>query len=190
MQTLEICSLNEHICGNPKLITYWRIQYVWQDLCFPCFWRIQHLIGYIETQIYFLTLQLRNFDFKVLFGKSQGNWQLGTPVHWKEDNIKMQWQFVDQIHFCMATMSQWTLWIYMSKFEVWESRKFLYQLCSYECFKKDPVIYLEVLWKTVWSYALKILQENSSRNADRMWLVTIIFMYLRPGIEPGQWYLT
>jgi len=40
--------------------------------------------------------------------------------------------------------------------------------------------------KTVWSHALKILQENSSMNPDRMWLVTIIFMYLGPRIEPGQ----
>jgi len=43
MQTLEIRSLNEHVCGNPKIITYWRIQYVWHELCFPCFWRIRHL---------------------------------------------------------------------------------------------------------------------------------------------------
>ena len=141
MQALRTYSLNEHVLWQPKHNWILKDTVCFEDLCFPCFWRIQHfiLIGYVETQIYFLTLQI-NFDFKVLVGKSQGNWWLGTPVCWRAGNIKMQWQFVDQIHFGMGTMSQWTLWIYMSKFEVWESRKFLDQLCSYERFKKGPVI--------------------------------------------------
>jgi predicted phage tail protein len=48
---------------------------------FSLFSRIQQLnvLGYAGTQIYFLSLQLGNFDFKVSVGKFQGNWQLGTP---------------------------------------------------------------------------------------------------------------
>jgi hypothetical protein len=39
-----------------------------------------NLLGYVGTEIYFLPLQPGNFDFKVLVGKSQGNWQLWTPM--------------------------------------------------------------------------------------------------------------
>jgi hypothetical protein len=68
------------------------------------------------------------------------------------------------------------------------------EVCVCICVNLLSLSYLEVMWMTVWSYEMKILQENSSSNADIMWIVStaFMFMYLGLGIDRRcfQWYST